>query len=57
MHETVTFDNVWIAIIGAFILFVSLFFISPKLIRFLDAWINRENEEIEKSKKNKEGNG
>ena len=54
MHEPVTYDNIWHFIIGAIILGGFLFFVSPKLINFLDRWVDRKSREKKEAKKAKD---
>jgi len=51
MHEPVSYDNVWLFLIGGIFLCGLLFFISPKLMSFLDNWIDGKNQKKEESKK------
>ncbi len=51
MHESVIYDNVLYFIIGAIILCGLLFFVSPKLMNFLDEWVDRKNREKQEAKK------
>ena len=51
MHEPVTYDNVLYFIIGAIILCGLLFFVSPKLMNFLDKWVDRKDQKKQEAEK------
>jgi len=56
MHEPVTVEHLWFFLIGGLILCVFLFLLLPKLITFLDRWIDdkyQEEKKISDEKKNK----
>lgn len=60
MHEHISYDNLWLFIIGAIILSGLLLFITPKLMNFLDRWVdgkyqkNEKPNDMKKSKANKQ---
>ncbi len=55
MHEPVNYDYVWLFLIGGIILCGLLIFISPKLMNFLDKWIDGKNQKTEEIKKDMRG--
>lgn len=51
MHEPVNYDYVWFFLIGGIILGGLLFVVSPKLMNFLDKWVDAKNQKTEELKK------
>jgi len=51
MHEPVSYENLWLFIIISIIFFVALFFITPKLMSFLDKLADRRTKKNENQPK------
>lgn len=48
MHEPVTYENLWVFMIGGIIFCGLLFFLSPKLMNLFDKWIDGKYKEEKK---------